>query len=63
MIPSVMHLPALLAAMMAVYGSLATGAASDAEPRIWDVRASRFVSEPSLAAREDPCANLRMPAK
>jgi uncharacterized iron-regulated protein len=45
-----MRLPALLASIMAVYGSLATGAAPAAGPRIWDVRASRFVSEPSLVA-------------
>ena len=50
MIPSVMRLPALLAAAMALHALPSTGAAPPAEPRIWDVRAGRFVSESSLAA-------------
>ena len=50
MIPSVVRLSALLAAVLALHASPSTGAAPAAEPRIWDVRAGRFVSESSLAA-------------
>jgi uncharacterized iron-regulated protein len=50
MIASVARLPALLAAALALHAPPSTGAAPAAEPRIWDVRTSRFVSELSLAA-------------
>src|ERR1700758_5399666 len=50
MIPSVMRLPALLAAVLALHALPSIGAAPAAEPRIWDVRAGRFVSESSLTA-------------
>ncbi|HTR57944.1 MAG TPA: ChaN family lipoprotein [Casimicrobiaceae bacterium] len=44
------RLPALLSAVLALHALPSTGAAPAAEPRIWDVRAGRFVSESSLAA-------------
>lgn len=52
MIASVLRFSALLAAVLALHAlpSTGAGAAPAAEPRIWNVRAGRFVSESSLVA-------------